>query len=61
MFKGTDGDGPLGAVLPQRASMIVPIVIGSTIPGAILGVIVGFATQRFGRPANPSRSREERA
>lgn len=24
------------------------------LPGMLLGVIVGFATQRFGRPANPA-------
>jgi hypothetical protein len=26
------------------------------LPGAILGVIVGFATQRFGRPVTPARA-----
>jgi len=103
-------DGLSALLYPGTASMIVPIVIGSTIkglvtgtavgllarrvrsvtvgilgglalglalsylaaltpdpqgghhyveimlPGAILGVIVGFATQRLGRPATPARA-----
>ena len=38
---------------PQGGHHFVEIML----PGAILGVIVGFATQRFGRPTIPSPAR----